>query len=234
MPSRVSDPVVSCSLLAGAAGAAAGTPGVAELVVPDGGLVARRRRRGGRPYAPTGPASIPRSRTARRRRPPSRRAPAPWHGYARPAGRAAAEAHGLRVQRRLPDPAQDPQVRELRDAAALRRPVRRRPEALRRQRLGQHPVSARRARRRHGRSLRRQHGDRRLEPLRGPEGPEPPDEADGPRHPDGRGRRRLRGDGPHDPRERTRGVRVRGRAAPAARPTARWRSPRWASPPSPT
>ena len=50
-----------------------------------------------------------------------------------------AASDGLRVQRRLPHAPEDPQVRELRHAAALRRPVRGRPEALRRQRLGQHP-----------------------------------------------------------------------------------------------
>ena len=145
-----------------------------------------------------------------------------------------APTEGLRVQRRLPDAPEDPQVRELRHAAALRRPVRRRPEALRRDGLGQHALRARRAGGDDRRPLRRQHRDGRLELVGGTEGPEPPHEANHPRRADARGRCRLRRDGHDGSRQRTRRRARAAAAAPAPPPTARSRSPRWASPPWPT
>ena len=137
-------------LLAGAAGAAALTPTDAGVRRARGRLRPRRRGRG-RGLSGRGLVPRPRARRGAERHTGGR---ALAHGErertvrCRLPGGAGAARQGLRVQRRLPHPPQDPQVRELRHAAAVRRPVRGRPEALQRQRLGQHALAARRARRR--------------------------------------------------------------------------------------
>ena len=128
-----------------------------------------------------------------------------------------------RVQRRVLHARKDPQVRELRDAAAVRHRVDARADALQRS-ARQHQHGERRAHRgRHGdhRPVRGQHGDRRLEHVGEPERAGAPQAEADSRHPDAGRRRRIRRHVRHRPQRARRQHRRAEAAAPDDRASRR-------------